>query len=205
MIVTREILDKKYLDLDLTKISNVLRVDEYSAIELKEIYEDSIKVIEDFIHKQVSLTTMCYTFCAPINVLFGGYASYVFPFWLAVIDEGNFIRISGVTYTDQNNAVITLTSNDYVLKYDSNQATIYFNNPFNAKELKVVFFCGYEKEIERNIRRALYILMNDFYDSERSSYLVRGSKDSDVVDRLLTPNRKVFFYDYKHQSNCNII
>jgi hypothetical protein len=194
MIVERSILSKTYNGLDLDKITNVLRVDDYSSMELKEIFEDSISIVEDYLQKPVAYTLIEYVFSNGYNQCMG--------FYHVIVDEGNFSSISGITYKDVNNNIVIVDPSEYTIKRDSNQFVIMFNNAINVKELKITFYAGYPDDtINKSIRRGIYIVLNDLYDAERSSYSVGSSKKSDVLNRLLDPHKKIFFHNYNSYYN----
>jgi hypothetical protein len=188
MKLQRKKISKQYNNLFLDKIANLLRVDDgnYDASEIKEIFEDSHSIIEDQIQKDIAYTLNEYTF-------------YDFNGSTIIVDEGNYCSLSGIT--DENGNVITYSR----LIYDTNQFKIYFDATVSVKELHVVFYTGYpEDNLDKAIRRALYIILTDLYDSERSSYTLGSSKKSDVLDRLLSTHRKTFFYNYSNNNYFNL-
>lgn len=176
-------VSKTYNNLFLDRITTILRIDDYDAIEIKEIFEEAHAIAENYIQKDIAYTLNEYTFTN-----YSG--QYI------VIDEGNFDSISGITSTDANNNVTNITGYTVTHK-DSNQFTIKLNNSFDNKELKISFYTGYASDnLPKPIRRAIKIIINDLYDWERASYSVQSSKKSDVIERYLNYYRKDYFHNY---------
>jgi hypothetical protein len=186
-------LSKTYNNLYLDRLQKVLRVDDFDAVEVKEIYEDATDIAEKYLNKNIAFTTTQYTF--DYFNYYNDYINYAGQYIL--IDEGNYHSMSGVTSTDKNGNVTNITGYTVIHK-DSNTFNIHFNNNIiNSRELKIVFYTGYKAdEMPKSVRRAIYIIINDLYDWERASYSVQQSKKGDAIERYLNPFRKDFFYNY---------
>jgi hypothetical protein len=154
-------------------------IDLLTEIEIQELYEDATNIAENDIHKDIAYTFNTYIFSE-----FSGSK--------LTIDEGFFIGISSITYTDYDDNLFII--NDYTTKADSNIFNIKFNSNITAKTLEVIFFTGFEtSKIEKNIKRAIYLIIADINDAERSSYSSNAIKRNDTVDRLLSNHRKYFW------------
>jgi hypothetical protein len=176
------IISKVYNGLFLSKLTNLLRLDTYDAIEIKEIFEDANDIAEKYIQKDIAYTLREYVFKN-----FSGTE--------LLVDEGNYGSISAITSTDASGNITIITG--YSVWHDSNNFTIIFASAINNCEIKVRFYSGFINDtIPKSIRRAIYIIINDLYDWERASYSVQQSKKSDVIERLLNPYKKIFFKNY---------
>lgn len=190
-MIQRNTLSKEYYDYSYLKIATLLKVDSENSnsteADLKEIYEDAFSIAENYIHKSIA---------------------YTLNEWIyknihtkeLLIDEGNYLSISAITSTSTDG---TKDITDYTVTSNQNIFIIHFNEVVNATELNIKFFTGYKDfvSLEKNIRRAIYIIMNDLFDNEVSSY--NNNKKSDIVERLLDPFVKRFFVNDKYE-HCGI-
>jgi hypothetical protein len=184
MKIQKTIHSKQYLEFNVNKVKSWLKIDSDIEIEsdtLEELYEDSVDFIEKFIQKDVAYTLNEYVF-------------YPFNGSKVTIDEGNLISISAVTYTDYSDVEHVISEDEYELRKNNNLFTLKFNVSFSAKELKIIFYSGYlNNKMDKSIRKALRVLINDSYDVENSSYTLQAVKKNDVIERTLWPIRKNFF------------
>jgi hypothetical protein len=178
-MIQTNIISKQYPDFDENKLKIHLRTDEDLIIsgstELQDLYEDSVSFVEKQIQKDVAVTLKEYKF-------------FDFAGDTVIVDEGNYISVSAITYTS---AGVEYSITAFSVSHDKNKIVIKLPASLdisNTNYLKILLFTGYQT-IPKNIRRAVYIICTDMYYSERGSYTVTNNH-SNVIDRLLASETK---------------
>lgn len=154
--------------VDLEEAKNHLRVDADFLDDdelINEMIEAAHEIAENFIEKQIALTTCVMT----LNDFSGSVIS---------VPEGNFISLTSVVDGDS----IEYTK-DFINIYDDH-FDIHLDESINVDQVIVTFEAGFEEDsCPAAIKTAIKIKVADLYDTERGSYTLalQNNKTFEVI------------------------
>lgn len=154
-----------HLDIDFDKD------DDY----VSGLIEAATQKAEDYIGKDISYTDNTLTV-------------YNFAGSGLMIPEGNFLLFTSAVTDASVSVPVEHTEIGY------NRAYVRFSNSIESNPLIIKYKTGYEPGTTPSIiKHAVLIKIGDFYDSERSSYIQSGVKNSGAFERLLDSHKIILF------------
>lgn len=189
-VTTKTITKSKSYDniITLNDLKSHLRLDSgYTNDDqlLTTLIEVAMVEIENFLEADVVPTTIT------------GVTTY-FKDFQSVYTESPLNDILSIS-TTSNSVETPITSYQLLKKHD--RFTIFFDTVYNVNELKVVFTAGFDPmattgvtntNIPAPILQCLKIKVSDLYDNETNDYLLSAFKPNKVVERLLTPYKRIY-------------
>lgn len=169
---------KDYRIIPISEIKQDLRIDQndnsYNQ-ELQRLAQASIAAIEKRIQSDIVPT---------INSL----EDYSFAGYQYQINEPNII-LSAITYTqnlETNPITYTASNGQYTMKKFNQYTLIKFKQTFQADQINIVYTSGYNS-IPDDLKRAVIMLVAQYFDVDKSGYVNNGMIESKAIDRLISP------------------
>lgn len=150
--------------------------------------EDAFTEDDDYIESLISVARdRCENYCnqfftaQDIKILYSGNipSTVLLPY--------GGLSVTGVTYTDQDGVLQTVSSSEYTV--DSDNRTITFDNTYNGKNHQVLATTSAPDQII-GVKHAIKMILTDLYELRTESVIGSSVSENPALQMILYPYRE---------------